>query len=276
MVLEEVIGMTLFPSNKYSTATFLLGGGSNGKSTFIHMIKALLGNMNYSSLEVKELNHRFKVAELTNKLANVGDDINSTYIEETGNFKKLVTGETIMVERKGEHPYNMDNYAKLIFSANEMFMVKDKSKGFTRRITIIPFDAEFKPTDADYDPLIEDKVTTDNAKNYLFKLGIEGVKRVFARGKVATCERIENIKYTYMLENDSILNYFENDNRDYEGMVCRELYSDYLIWCEGLGIKPSKINTFNKRIKTHFNLDNTKPKKINGKTTQVWTRKEGL
>ena len=42
-------------------------------------------------------------------------------------FKKLVTGETLLVERKGKDPFEIKNFGKLIFSANEIPRVNDTS-----------------------------------------------------------------------------------------------------------------------------------------------------
>ncbi|MBN3585959.1 hypothetical protein JYB64_26560, partial [Algoriphagus aestuarii] len=94
--------------------------------------KHFLGPDNYSSLALEELGHRFKTAELFGKLANIGDDIDSEYIHSNAVFKKLVTGETVNVERKGRDPFEFNNYAKLIFSANEMPRINDRTDGLMR------------------------------------------------------------------------------------------------------------------------------------------------
>ena len=56
-------------------AVILVGEKSNGKSTFLHVVKNMLGDKNIASLDLKELGDRFKTAELFGKLANIGDDI---------------------------------------------------------------------------------------------------------------------------------------------------------------------------------------------------------
>ncbi len=147
MLLEEVIGYCFYRRNELGKAFILIGDKSNGKSTFLDMVKTLLGDNNISSLDLKELGERFKTAELFGKLANIGDDIGDEFIANVAIFKKLVTGDRINVERKGQDPFDFNNYSKMLFSANNIPRIKDKTGAIQRRLVIIPFDAKFSVDD---------------------------------------------------------------------------------------------------------------------------------
>ncbi|MGQ0452340.1 thymidine phosphorylase, partial [Bacillus sp. SS-TM] len=103
-ILEEILGYILFRRNEFAATFILTGNGSNGKSSYLKIIRQLVGEENASSLDLNELDQRFKTAELFGKLANIGDDIGKGYIKESSVFKKLSTGETLNVERKGKDP----------------------------------------------------------------------------------------------------------------------------------------------------------------------------
>ena len=75
-LLEEMVGYCMYRRNELGKAFILIGDKSNGKSTFLHVVKNLLGDQNIASLDLKELGDRFKTAELFGKLANIGDDTN--------------------------------------------------------------------------------------------------------------------------------------------------------------------------------------------------------
>lgn len=94
----------MYRRNELGKAFILIGDKSNGKSTFLHVVKNLLGDQNIASLDLKELGDRFKTAELFGKLANIGDDIGDEFIANASVFKKLVTGDRVNVERKGQDP----------------------------------------------------------------------------------------------------------------------------------------------------------------------------
>ena len=92
------------------------------------------------------------------KLANIGDDISDEFIVNASVFKKLVTGNRIQVQRKGERPFEFNNHAKMLFSANNIPRIKDKTGAVLRRLLIVPFDARFSADDPDYDSAITYKL----------------------------------------------------------------------------------------------------------------------
>ncbi|MGQ0517616.1 DUF5906 domain-containing protein, partial [Bacillus sp. D-CC] len=82
-ILEEILGYILFRRNEFAATFILTGNGSNGKSSYLKIIRQLVGEENASSLDLNELDQRFKTAELFGKLANIGDDIGKGYIKES-------------------------------------------------------------------------------------------------------------------------------------------------------------------------------------------------
>lgn len=270
MLLEEMIGYALIPTSKFQKAFILYGDGSNGKSSFLDMVIGLLGETNVSSLSLKELNHNFKLSEITSKMANIGDDISDEYLTDSSIFKKLVTGEEITVDKKNEQPYKIRNYAKMIFAANNLPSTYDKSNGMIRRLAIIPFNAVIKKTDPDYDPFIIDKLTTDNAKSYLLKLGVEGIRRVFENNKFTEPQEVIDMINEYSKENNNVLQFL--DNIEVANKESTVVYDDYKYWCAENGVMNYKIRKFNAEIRSHTNLD-LMIEKIGGKTVQIWRQK---
>ena len=115
---------------------------------------------------------------IEHKLANIGDDIDPKEISDTGTIKKLFTGESMTVQRKYQDPFILKNYAKMIFSCNQLPRILDKTHGMYSRLVLIPFTATFSADDEDYDPFIEDKITTEEALSYLLNIGLRGLRRL--------------------------------------------------------------------------------------------------
>ncbi|MGG2110301.1 hypothetical protein ABFY60_07245 [Lysinibacillus pakistanensis] len=63
-ILEEFLGYILFRRNEFAAMFVLTGNGSNGKSSYLKIIRKLVGEFNTASLDLKELDQRFKTAEL--------------------------------------------------------------------------------------------------------------------------------------------------------------------------------------------------------------------
>ena len=128
-LFEEMVGYLLIKNCRFRKGFLFYGGGSNGKSTILNLLKKFIGENNLATVELKKLSDPFLTAELEHKLANIGDDIDPKEITDTGTIKKLFTGESMTVQRKYQDPFIMKNYAKMIFSCNQSPRIIDKSYG---------------------------------------------------------------------------------------------------------------------------------------------------
>ena len=178
MLLEELIGYTLYRRNYFKKAFILIGDKNNGKSTFLDLLSFVLGNENISSLSLKELNDRFKTSLLFHKLANIGDDIDDDLIYDSSTFKKIVSGDRIVVERKNEQPFEFTPYAKLIFSANDLPKIKDKTGAVISRLILIPFNADFTEN---RNPFLRYELQSKESAEYIIKIGVNGLLRLIKK-----------------------------------------------------------------------------------------------
>ncbi|MPZ08570.1 MAG: hypothetical protein GEU26_19540, partial [Nitrososphaeraceae archaeon] len=84
-IVWELIGYLVFSGNPLHKAVMLMGGGNNGKGTFLHVLEKLLGGKrNITAVSLHDLvNTRFSTASLYGKLANIAGDIDGSYLEST-------------------------------------------------------------------------------------------------------------------------------------------------------------------------------------------------
>lgn len=271
-LLEEVIGYTFYRRNELRKSFILIGDKANGKSTYLDMVKTMLGDRNTAALDLKELGDRFKTAELFGKLANIGDDIGDEFIPNPAAFKKLVSGDRLNVERKGQDPFDFNNYSKLLFSANNIPRIKDKSGAVINRLVIIPFNARFSVNDADYDPYIKYKLRKPESMEYLIQLGIAGLKRVLMNRKFTSSIKVEKQIEEYEENNNPILLFFKEDIK-IENEPTNKVYAQYNEFCIMNSFNPMSKIEFSKQVKKRFNLDIT-DKRINGKKYRIFVKKE--
>lgn len=269
LILEEIFGYVLFRRNELGKAFILTGDGSNGKSSYLKIVRKLVGSDNTSSLDLKELGQRFKTAELFGKLVNIGDDISNEYIKDNSEFKKLTTGETINAERKGRDPFDFNNYSKLIFSANKMPRINDTSNGLTRRLMFIPFNAHFTPQDKDYDPFITDKLLSNESMQYVLILGLNGLKRLLKNHKFATSKRINAEADKYEELNNPLISYLHEEKPKLINEVTKDAYIQYSVWCTDNGYKPVSQIAFSREVCRLKKLL-TKPQRIDGKLKKIF------
>ncbi|MGD6964518.1 DNA primase family protein [Fictibacillus phosphorivorans] len=272
-VLEEIIGYILFRRNEFAATFILTGDGSNGKSSYLKIIRRFTGTENVSSLDLKELDQRFKTAELFGKLVNIGDDISKGYIKESSVFKKLSTGETLNVERKGRDPFDFTNYAKLIFSANEMPRINDYSDGLGRRLQIVPFKAKFSPNDEDYDPFITDKLLSDESMQYILNLALKSLKRLLQNKQFTKSKAVEEELSKYQEENNPIISFVNNEDIELERSVVGDIYMQYKLYCSDNGYQPVSNISFSKQIKQFYGFSSV-VQRVDGKNKRLFLIEE--
>ena len=272
-LFEEYIGYNFYRRNELGKAFIFTGDKSNGKSTFLDVMNVVLGEENTSALDVRELGDRFSTAMMFGKLSNIGDDIGDEFLSGTAVslFKKIVTGNRVKAERKGQNPFEFNPYVKLSFSANEMPKMRDKTGAVIRRLVMIPCDARFSKDDPDYRPFIKYELIERGAIEYFIKIGIEGLKRVLENNAFTEPARcVERLK-EFELENDNFLQFIDDITvDDVDGRITNEVFLRYTAALTGQQVAINKFS-FSKRICKHFNLK-TAQKKIDGKVCQVFVR----
>lgn len=275
-LLEEAIGYCFYRRNELGKAFILTGDKSNGKSTFLSMVQCLLGDENISSLDLKELGDRFKTAEMFGKLANIGDDIGDEFIANPAIFKKLVTGERVSAERKGQNPFEFNNYSKLLFSANNIPRIKDKTGAVQRRLTIIPFDARFSADDPDFNPYIKHLLKTDEVMEYLINLGIAGLKRVLLNRKFTDSTKVQKAMDEYEENNNPIIGFFrecEDEEFQIENEPTNVVYKRYQEYCLANSLQPMSNIEFSKQVNRILNM-RVENKWLNGKKHRIFIKNE--
>ena len=271
-LLKEVIGYCFYRYNELGKAFILTGDKSNGKSTFLDMISYLLGQENISSLDLAELGERFKTAELFGKLANIGDDIKGDFIPDLAIFKKLVTGDRVNAERKGQDPFEFNNYSKMLFSANKIPRVKDETGAVLRRLIIVPFNAKFTKDDKDYDPYIKYKLRSDEVMEYLILVGLNGLKDVLTNKGFTISEKVEIELQEFDEMNNPILMFIrDNDENDIKNHTTNEVYLNYTEYCRESGLNPLGKIEFSRQMCKNFGFK-VAVRKIEGKTMRIFEK----
>lgn len=271
LLLEEAIGYCFFRRNELRKSFILTGDKKNGKSTYLAVLKELLGDENTSALDLNELGDRFSSASLFGKLANIGDDIADDFISNPAIFKKIVSGDWIKGENKGQKEFFFKPYCKLVFSANNIPRIKDKSGAVLDRLVIIPFDARFDKNDPDFDPYIKYKLIQEDSLEYLITLGLRGLKRVLESQEFTKSEKVQKSITEYQETNNPILLFFKEDIQIVNEPT-NEVYKKYNEFCLANSFTPMSNIEFSKQVKKHYDLE-IKSKSIGGKKYRIFMKK---
>lgn len=273
-LLEECIGYCFYRRNELGKAFILTGDKSNGKSTFLDCVKAILGDGNISALDLKELGDRFSTSMMFGKLANIGDDIGDDFLQgsQVATFKKVVTGNRIKAERKGQDPFEFNPYVKLLFSANDIPRMKDKTGAVLRRLVIIPFNATFSKDSPDYDPFIKYKLIQQESVEYFIRLGVEGLKRILENNEFTKSEKVAEQIDEYENENNPIKAFIDECGVEMiEDEPTGDVYSRYQVFCADCGMQPMSNIVFSKQINKRLGFE-TVVTKVGGKSIRIFRK----
>lgn len=244
IIVEELLGHILLLKGFPHKVFFLVGEkGANGKSTFIEMLNNFVGDLG-SNVNLESFNDDTSLMALEDKLVNVGDDIDASYLDRSMNFKTLASGNTIMYRPIYSTARKLKNTATLIFTANDMPIFRDKSGGIERRLTIIPCENVVKEADFEMDS----KLSTDEAKSYLLNLALKGVERIRNNGgQLSENIIMKNALDKYLEESDSILAFIRNVGVK-ENVDRKIIYEEYREYCEEIGVKPQKLAALTRKL----------------------------
>jgi len=282
--LQEMFGFCLYRKYIYKKAFILLGDKNNGKSTILDILERLLGEESVSGVKLQDLSRRFQKRWIANKLANIDADLPSKAINETADFKGLTGQDTMHYEVKGGGTFAFKNYAKLIYSANELPRVDNATDAFFDRWVLVRFPYEFIPKhiykqreengeDMDMYKVaktnVVEKFLSEQSLSGILNWALKGLQRLRRNDHFS---QDDSVKKMWMFRTDSFKAFCHEKLEDTGSkFIAQEHLEDvYEEWC-------NKNNTTIKSSRRHWKtvLQNEfnalkKRKSINGERTYVW------
>lgn len=207
LALVEFMGYCLVKHHHIPVFILLTGSGDNGKSTFLNVLIGMLGEENTTAMGLYELSRdKFMKARLYGKLANICPDISSEPIKYTGVIKTSTGKDKMTAQHKHKDPFEFRNYAKLIFSANQIPEFNDTSDAWYKRIRCIVFPNKFTKTDENTVLGLEEILIEEELSGIL-NLAMQGWQRM-KKQKHLTGETSIEEKELEILKRSSPISYF--------------------------------------------------------------------
>jgi putative DNA primase/helicase len=178
--LQEWIGLLLVPETGYDRMVWLLGQGANGKSLILEVVTALLGDDNVCATSLDHLGGRFNDALHVGKLAIIASEIATDAVLKEDVVKKIVSGERMQAEFKGETPFMFYPTARIFAAANSLPISRDSTHGLERRIEIVTCNRKFTPDEMDkhlFEKLVKELPG-------IFMWAVAGLKQLTERGDI--------------------------------------------------------------------------------------------
>lgn len=228
-MLLQFIGYCLTRDTSQQKFLVLCGCGGSGKSTLIRLIECMVGKRNISNVALGELSHRFASFGLLGKLMNSCADLEISALEDTSIIKKLLGEDTIRGEQKGKDGISFNSYAKLVFSTNELPLVKsEKSNGFYRRLLVLTMDK--KPAVKNPHLYLE----LESEIEYLIYISVQALEKMYQHELVTVSENSEKAVNQLWADSDTVQAFISECCilSDSEKSERGFLFSKYKDYCE--------------------------------------------
>lgn len=143
--LYEIIAFCTLREYSIHRIIALIGGGRNGKSTFIRLLDQFIGKENVVSTSFEELsgNNRFETYFMYEKLVATIDETNYGVVKNTRLLKQLTGGDKVRYEIKGKQAFSDYSYAKLVMSSNGYPDTEDVTDAYFSRWLFVEFSNQF-------------------------------------------------------------------------------------------------------------------------------------
>lgn len=252
-LIQEMFGYCLLKDYPYAKTFMLLGGGANGKSTLIKLLEEFLGRDNISNVSLQEiLDKRFTRIDLFGKLANTHADLPSKKLEDTGIFKMLTGDDTVRGEKKYQDSFQFRNYAKLIYSANELPKTSDRTDAFYRRWIVIDFPHQFMDDDKKTDPSLPHSIIDEEEMSGVLNWALDGLDRILKQNGFSHTKTRKDIKQKWMKETDSLRAFVQIACECKRGtyVLKNDFYEIYKAFCDENDIYTVKKGEVTKTLPT--------------------------
>jgi len=257
--VQEYVGYCLHRgAMPFNRALLLVGSGANGKSTFLNMVRELLGQENTESKPLHKFGGRWATADLQGKIANIDADLSDGSLSKSGvaMFRRLVGDDTVPAERKGKDPFSFKPDAKHLYACNKVpdvsSFVTDDDTAFWRRWIVVEFPHYFPPDQRD--PTLEDRLTSDKNLSGVLLWAIEGYARLMDQGHFTNIEtEADEIRRLWQSWGESVDEFIVEclkHDPDADNISTSAVNDVYTEWChrEGKHAEPNR-GTVTKTIK---------------------------
>lgn len=234
-LLWEFIGYILSNVKPYAQRMlYMVGDGSNGKSTFLNILRKLCGENSVSSVSLFDLGNKNSLRFLDGSLANLTGEADKLDIRLTNILKELVTGGLVSAKALYKDEYTFACRAKFVIAGNDNPYTADKNDGFLRRIIFVPMKATFDAESTDI--FLEEKITTVDSLSGILNKACQHYQDLKARRyKFIEPKTSKDEKVEFRADNDPVVAFWE------ESIVAcspdvrtdkKDIFNEFKFWAE--------------------------------------------
>ncbi|MFC2013806.1 phage/plasmid primase, P4 family, partial [Chloroflexota bacterium] len=233
-LLKRAVGMSLTGDVRTQLLFFLYGTGCNGKSTFLAIIRKLMGSYglkaSMSPFTIKNKGDNGpneSLANLRGKRFVMATEIEEGKRLAVATIKDMTGSEPIRADRKYEHEVEFDVTFKLWLSGNHKPIITDTTYSIWRRFKLVPFMVKIPNPEEDYSKKLEAELP--GILNWAIQGCLEWQKQGLGKSVA-----VRTATETYQREQDVIADFLTDCCvlEPHVTIAVKDLFNAYQEWCE--------------------------------------------
>lgn len=258
--LQRLVGYFLTASTQEQQIYYFYGSGANGKSTFLDLVKAMLGTYGVKLSSdtfmrgrsaATPLGKQTSLSNLEGARLAITDETNDSDVSFDVQMLKSISGDDEITARRMRHnPRTFKSTSKVVMYGNDKPHGNINDEGFWRRFRFIKFGHVIPKEERDNDLLDKLKDEMPGILNW----ALEGLKQWDKKKDLQTPQKILDESEDYRVELDTVSEFLEGNVAQAPGNIVPlvQLFEGYEDWCKNnMKVAESK-QSFSKRAKWYL------------------------
>lgn len=241
---------------------FLIGPGGNGKSVFLDVLRALLGDY-AATTPAKFLmaginQHETEIARLSGLRLVISSEVNEEDRFDEAKVKLLTGGDALTARFMHQNHFTFTPTHTLWLMGNHQPRVSSGGDSFWRRLRLVPFNYTV-PKEERVEGL--DNLLVEEEGPGILAWVVAGATKAIATG-LQEPDVVMAATNVYASEEDHLARFIEDrvnlGGDKYAREPTAKVRQAYDTWCRDQGEKPMSPQAFGRELRTRFNVDQTR------------------
>lgn len=214
-MIYELAGCCLYADRPIKKWWTIEGKADSGKSTFLQMLRTVIGDENVGSTPIQNLKDSNAIAELIDKPVNIVDDGSSKFVTDLSYLRRIIQGDDIQVKLLYQNRFTIRIESRMVFVFNRTPRFRDDNDATAKKMLVIGFNRVY--SDEEKDTELLEKLTTEENKEAFVQLAVDAMMKVIVR----------NLTFTVSEESRRIVNSIIEESDQFASFTADTISEDY-------------------------------------------------
>ncbi len=240
-MLYELAGCCFYSDKPIKKWWAIEGKADTGKSTFLRLLREVIGDDNVGSTPIQNLKDSNAIAELVDKPVNIVDDGSSKFTTDLSNLRRIIQGDEMQIKLLYQNRFTVRIESRMVFVFNQIPRFRDDNDATAKKMLVIGFNRVY--SDEEKDTQLIEKLTTEENKEAFLKLAINAMKNVLNNNLTFTVsEESQRVVARIIEESDQFASFVADtigDDNTWEqlldGKTTADVYETFRDWTAAEG-----------------------------------------